>query len=178
MNEAYRLQRLTRREISAGTDPDTGSPTLSLQPMRVSHTGPNLAVWEEDGPRRRYLLTPDAARRTGAALLLAADPGVAARLLTQGQPALLSAELEEGEAVLEERGRPVMSLETVGRINEGEHRRTLVQRLEDAAQALLDRVKAGAGIPMKEHFELEEALFALRHSKEKHRPYLSPNVRA
>jgi hypothetical protein len=177
MSDDQKLLRVTPRMITAGTDAKTGAPAL------------RLTIRREDGEALDYhlLLTPEAARRAGAALVLASDLDAAARLLTQGQPAVISAELatlQEGEAVLSERGGPAIGLlgaeKVVGshQVRQREERRTLVQRLEDAAQALLDRVKAGAGSPMEELFKLEDALFALRHSKEKQRADLPLNVRA
>lgn len=63
---------LSDREVAAGTDPDSGLPTLDLRGLR----GCGI-----DAPDQRYLIDPGAAIRVGSALLAAADPTLVPVLL-------------------------------------------------------------------------------------------------
>lgn len=66
---------LSERYVSAGTDPDTMLPMLLIE---------DLSVLGIDGiPDQRHVLSPEAATKIGVALLLAADPDLARRLVVE-----------------------------------------------------------------------------------------------
>lgn len=109
-------RRLIARCISAGTDPDTGAPTLRL----------DAAAAGFDAPDQRYLLTPDGARKVGAQLLLAADPEMAAALIAgerRGLGQVLAREemarIHSGEAVLNAKATTTLGQEVVEAVNAG-----------------------------------------------------------
>lgn len=95
-------RRLPPRCISAGTDPDTGAPTLRL----------DAAAAGFDAPDQRYLLTPDGARKVGAQLLLAADPDLAAALLVNERRGL-------GQVLARGAGARTLEPEVVANLNAG-----------------------------------------------------------
>lgn len=66
---------LTERYVSAGTDPDTMLPMLLIEDL--SELG------FDNIPDQRHVLSPEAATKIGVALLLAADPDLARRLVTE-----------------------------------------------------------------------------------------------
>lgn len=69
---------LTERYIRAGTDPDTMLPLLIIEDLSC------LGI--DDIPDQRLALSPEAARKVAAALLFAADPDLAVRMLERLYP--------------------------------------------------------------------------------------------
>ena len=63
---------LTDREVSAGTDPETGLPVIDLQ---------GLEAVDYPYPDGQLMLSKETARMVGAQLLAAADPELMARLI-------------------------------------------------------------------------------------------------